>query len=161
MLTDPLVIGAVTYGNTGTDQLVGASTASLELQDLSADGSTRVGFIPLQGGTINAKSKMTISRSQSNENKPVVSDRTLIRFDVVRPHLTTSKPITMSAYLVTSLPQGGTPFEIADQVCLVRSLALFLLIGETDQTTITALGTTTPPLDDTENTLCRILGGVA
>jgi len=161
MLTDPLVIGAVVNGGGGgAHTFTGASTATMELQDLATDGSTRIGTMPLQGGAA-SKCKMSISRSQSNENKPVVSDRTLIRLDCVRTHAVTGKPITMTAYVVTSLPQGGAPFDPTDQVALVRTLACFLLKGETDQTHVTAIETAASLMDDEGNTLARILGGVA
>jgi len=160
MLTDPLVIGVVTDGSDGLNIFAGASVTSLELQDLSETGSVRIGPIPLQGGGGN-KGSLTISRSQSNENKPIVTDRTLIRLDVTKVHSVTGKKVTMTAYCVTGLPQGDNPFTLDDQVCLVRHLALFLLIGETTGTAMTAISASDPLLDDTENTLHRILGGVA
>lgn len=161
MLNDPLVVAVATSlanlrANTSLgDQIefqLNASAMDVTMRTVSEGEGTAKRKADLDSNT---KIRQSISHSQSKENAPYVTDRTSIRFDEDRNDVVTGKPVTMSAYLVTALPQGGT-FTEDDAVALACSLALFILAG--------ARGTgSSPRVYDAElgDTLKRILAGEA
>lgn len=133
MLKDPLVVTMLT-SDLGTaypyvaDYLgtINVPGDLLEMATIDYPGpgaSTRTGTM-----TDATKVTLTIKHSQSNENKPAETVRTLVRFDLKRINPTTSKPVTLSAYAVIALPQDGT-FTTVEASKLGESLALFILQG--------------------------------
>lgn len=96
----------------------------LAVTDISPGGSVRIwsddaGSL---GTTTNLKLRLSISHSVSNENKPVPTDRTLIRLDatVLSPDTNGNSP-TGSVYMVFAQPRNGQ-FSPADMVLIARYL---------------------------------------
>ena len=132
MLSDPLVVSLISAANESLVQtMVGpvldtvsvSEFTTFHLVDLGNKSSKRNGN-HYDGN----KAVMSVNHSLSKENKPYDTDRTLIRFDESKIDTVTGRPVTMSAYQVIALPQGGA-FTTDDAVRLGMSLALFSLLG--------------------------------
>jgi len=119
--------------------------------DISLGASTR--RAEMADGT---KVQLTIKHSQSNENKPVETVRTLVRFDFTKLNPVSLKPVTLSTYAVIALPQDNT-FTAVDAERYAESMSLFLLQGGFNSEASAA-----PFFDpQTGKTLVRLLGGEA
>jgi len=137
MLKDPLVVPYVSdlidslpngaAAHTALSVAFGGSGAgtSLTLHTVSDGEGTAKRKGTAADGT---KVSQTVSHSTSKENAPYVTDRTLIRYDFTRIDAVTGKPVTMSCYSLTALPQGAT-FTSDDARNASATLALFMLLG--------------------------------
>lgn len=128
MLQDPLKIGII---DESRHTLILSDTAStvigtgipLATIDVNPGGSVRTAVVS------GVKYTLTISHSQTKENAPFTTDRSLIRFDVEKTNVTTGKLVTASAYLVVAAPTGGDHTS-ADVLKYTRSLLTLLLLGD-------------------------------
>lgn len=131
MLKDPIKVGLVNdvSGAGFIDYMPALYTGAITDVNLPVldfgDGATKRKVLLADGVTTNS---MTVSHSQSKENAPYLTDRSLIRLDSVKVDSVTGKPVTMSAYIVVALPQGNT-FSQNDAKYLALSLAHFVLAG--------------------------------
>jgi hypothetical protein len=73
--------------------------------------------------------RLTTSRSLSNENVGIVTERVLLRLDNEIVDSVTGKPVTQSAYLVVTVPHSSD-FSEATAVKLASRLAYLLLMGD-------------------------------
>lgn len=129
MLNDPLFLTlpiSTSVMDENNVQAHGEQAVALHVRDISDGGSKRRGTMP-NGNSID----MTISHSTSNENKPLTTDRSVIRLDVRRVNTLTGQVVTLSVYLVVALPQGGL-FTTEDAAKLTKDLASFCLFGPSD-----------------------------
>lgn len=136
MLTDPQQLAIVAAGDftalsTALNGFAPLGVLSIELTDTPSQGSVRSGT----DGT--DKVKIRIQHSQTNENAPLGTNRALIRLDRTRAHPELGTPIVSSAYLVVASPQGGV-FTMAEVLKDVRSLLLYLLVGNADSGSISS-----------------------
>lgn len=147
MLIDPLYIGTVP----ATELLSTAYTAGVFSSarqyatiDISPGSSKRI----LVSAT--EKGLMTISHSQTKENAPYVTNRSVVRFDLQKVDAA-GKTVTLSAFAVIAQPIGGG-FTDADALSLARTLGAFLYTGKSF--VVPAMNKTV--LDDT---MSRVLAG--
>jgi len=153
MLTDPLPIKRLSLGAHAAITVI--STDNWPRID-AGDGSARyvLPSITIAGTDSNGPSTLRIAHSNSNEQKPVQTTRTLIRFDfpVMGPE---GKAYNSYAYAVIGIPQ--TPvYDISDGTTLVSAASLGqglveCLIGAL------AVSSTAATLDETK--IARILAG--
>lgn len=135
MLSDPLVIPMPPGGIEAVDVAIADNLSSY----YNENTTDRIAFHTVDIGPQSSKRKgiltdgvtkvtMTVSHSQSKENAPLLTDRTLIRFDFVKPDGVSGKPVTSSVYFVGAQPQGVTfsAQECRDQA---QHLAMFILQG--------------------------------
>jgi len=162
MLSDPLVVIMFASGLSSAHAAVvdgiadlavdGAFVCELHTTDNGAGSSKRRGVM-LDGTRVS----LNISHSTSKENAPLVTDRVLVRYDLTRTSAITGKPVTMSAYAVTTLPQDGT-FSPAEAASFAEALACFLLVGGKRD----AGAGSARPFDALDgDTVRRLLGGEA
>jgi len=157
MLSDPLSIALGTVG--GRNNLVNAwlgrdhgtvggfdSNLPLHINDIGPGSSQRV----YDDGT--SKWTLTISHSETSENKPLLTRRTLIRFDKEFIDTASGRTIKASAYIVCALPVSAD-FIVGNMAELARSLAFILLFGPS----VDDGGQVGPAAND--NTLERVLAG--
>jgi hypothetical protein len=103
MLPDPLPVKSLSIPAHTAITVV--QTDSFAVTDLSPGRSVRIGT--LNACTDGPTGQLTIAHSVSNENKPVKTDRVLIRFDANIFDAATSQPVVASAYLVCATPRGA------------------------------------------------------
>lgn len=72
---------------------------------------------------------LSVAHSETNENKPFATGRTVIRLDLKKINEVTGKPVVLSAYIVIALPKS-VDFDVSDAVDASRSLAHFLTFGQ-------------------------------
>lgn len=126
MLTDPLKIAiptatevaAIRSAVTGVSPSNVASAAIIDV----APGSTQ-----RQGLFSTSIFKTGIGHSNTKENAPYVTTRSLMRLDQVRTD-SLGKSVTLSAYGVVAVPQG-TLFTTAEVLSHAQALAVFMLLG--------------------------------
>jgi hypothetical protein len=153
MLADPLPIKVPNLA--ATSALTILSTLSLARVD-SGDGSARY-TLPaavISGtGTSSAPVIARIAHSVSNENKPVLTDRTLIRFDfpVGGPE---GSVLNSFGYAVFGVPRGF--LYDADGTSIITQAALGLGLA---QLLIGALGVSSTAAATANDKIVRILAG--
>jgi len=146
MLIDPLPFPLTAAGaSNGSAILNDAISGNVELHtiDFGPGSTVRTGL--LDDGT---KVTLSIKHSQSNENAPFETGRSLVRIDLERVNATTSKPVKMSVYTLISVPKGPD-FTYADAEVWARNLAIFTGFGK-------ASGT---DLDSGDDSIARIIAG--
>lgn len=128
MLADPLYVGRVTPSKwTAIEDALDAVTFTdvdrLAVTDLSPGATQR------QYSIDGVKHRMSINHSQTKENAPLVTDRSVIRMETQKVNAELGKTVTAAAYLVVAAPTGGdfTEDEILE---LVWTLLHFALIGD-------------------------------
>lgn len=103
MLTDPFKLYTVTDNSitiTKAEASLGFSIVDLSKANASVrKGSTPTGQKPVL---------LTISHSVTNENKGILTDRTLIRMDVIQHDDTRGEDVQLSLYSVFAIPRGTT-----------------------------------------------------
>jgi hypothetical protein len=100
MLPDPLTVKTIDI--TQPNVVTVLSTESFAVTDVSPGRSVRIqGSSPITGGP----SKLTVSHTVSNENKPAKTDRILIRLDHTFVDQS-GKELTGYVYAVFGLPRG-------------------------------------------------------
>jgi len=137
MLTDPLKLPLMTpamwdlviydvlnTGATNWNTLFASAGNSVDFHttDLSPGATKRIGMIGSN------QAVMSIGHSTSNENAPFVTDRSVMRIDLKKVNSETGKPVTASAYLVTTAPRGSD-FSVADILQLGRTVAAIPFTG--------------------------------
>jgi hypothetical protein len=128
MLSDPLYLGVpVTFPVTNSGTLDSNVTSAFVVHNVGGGvgSSRRTGIDPTMAGSVPAT--FTISHSETKENAPYVTGRSLIRLDLTKVDAV-GKEVTMSVYAVIALPQCSL-FSVADCARQVRTLGLFLLAG--------------------------------
>lgn len=137
MLPDPIVINTLLIGaNVQTD-----TTSSWSLVNLDGGKSTRVcteldnnmDANSFTGGSL--KATMTISSATSQENKPIVTDRTMVRIDFTRK--VPADPLvnpTGSVYVVLAQPRAE--IKVDDMVGAFKILVAALLRVSGNNTTL-------------------------
>lgn len=139
----------VTACDTGVVGLDAADMISLHLLDLTSNGgSVRLG----KDSQLN-KVKMTISHSETKENLPYVTRRSVVRLDRQKVDVN-GKTVTQSAYFVTVDPVSGTLFSGAGETTfdLLQLLTFFGLFGP-------VVGTEVDALEESPRVIHRILDG--
>lgn len=119
MLADPLTIRPLVINSAAVS--VG-TTESYAVIDLSPGRSVRICSATNVGVTY--PGKLTIAHSVSNENKPVKTDRILVRFDNTC-YNEAGQELNAYAYAVFGLPHGATdsnqdalgPMLLVQQLC--------------------------------------------
>jgi len=163
MLSDPLYLGAApsSVPNPATAPNTSFTTVlSFALVGGLTAGSTKRKALNVSSffhdeveGTANLDDiVLTLSRSETKENAPYVTSRTLIRLDASRVDAN-GKSVTISAYMVLALP-NATMWNEDDMQRLARSLALLVLYGPS-----TSSSDWTGNASDA--TILRLLGGEA
>jgi hypothetical protein len=130
MLADPLTIKPLDI-DTATNAVTVLSNLSLATIDLSPGRTVRIGNPNLLNEN---KMQLTIAHSVSNDNKPTLTDRTLIRMDA---SLATSEAVPLNgyAYLVVGTPRGAFAGPDAyDPLLLVGALIGLLSISDSAAT---------------------------
>jgi hypothetical protein len=127
MLNDPLVLflQPVTTVSDGTGYAVTNNATPVEFHGVGGGGigaSVRV-----QPSFRGGKATLSINHSQSKENAPYTTDRSVIRIDLKKPD-STGKLVQASAYCVVALPQGNVVSR-DDCLVMVNTLLAFLLHG--------------------------------
>lgn len=132
MLNDPLHIGIISqtaFANSDVSNIPSGGVIVARRRSTSGTGSSvYVGSVA--GGT--NKYSLNISHSKTNENKPFVTDRTLIRLDLPKIDPVTKRTVTLSAFLVVAAPQGDL-FSKAEVLELTRTLSMFTFAGKTSE----------------------------
>jgi len=104
MLADPLVVKSL--DPTPATAVAVLETNSYAMIDAGSGRSTRVCAFPTMGNEALVRpATLTISHSVSNENNPVKTDRTLIRFDFLIED-SAGKELKAYAYAVFGIPKG-------------------------------------------------------
>jgi hypothetical protein len=144
MLVDPLPVKSLSL--VAHTAITVPYTDSMAVTDVAPGKSVRIGALQGLGSILGT---LTIAHSVSNENKPVKTDRCLVRFDV--PLYAASGQIcTGSAYFVVATPRGC--FDDAALASAYAPLALVqALLG------VIGVSPTAATLSDTN--LLRILAG--
>lgn len=106
---------------------------TFRLIDFSAGKSTRVGVInanPSFGPSLTGVATLSISHSESKENKGQLTDRVAIRLDVRRPSPidTVENDVIAQATLTVSLPRNG--FTQSEVLVIVKNLFMWLATGD-------------------------------
>lgn len=139
MLRDPLFVPRITEAisiDAGYVGLIGALKTGLinhpngeALMGLHtyADGE---GTSKRKGSwdNVGTKANLSISHSQSNENKPLLTHRVMRRLDLLRFNNVLSRDVVLSSYVVTCIPAGNT-FSEREALAVEQSLAMFVLLG--------------------------------
>jgi len=137
MLPDPLVIpfigdGPLTSVRTAITaiSLDSASVPTITQDGLASKRSVTLGegAHPFSGGAVPLKLGVSISHSETKENAPFTTGRTVIRIDASKVNETTGKPVVLSAYLVVVLPQSPD-WTVDDAVAIARSVTGLALLG--------------------------------
>jgi len=102
MLTDPLVVKSLSI-NTAAITVTG--TDSYATIDAGDGRSRRVCNAVSNTVLLSMRGELTIAHSVSNENKPALTDRTLVRHDFVFPDKE-GKELKGYAYVVIGIPRG-------------------------------------------------------
>lgn len=126
MLSDPLAVKIL--DTSVASSITVAETVSFATIDLSPGRSVRkcaaIGNMPAQ---------LTIAHTVSNENKPLKTDRTLVRLDYTCISPATLVPVTAACYMVLAVPQGASvdtsTTDPLDPVVLVRGLLGVLAVS--------------------------------
>jgi len=141
MLADPLIVKAPSLAAASAITLLESN--SFAVIDAGSGQSVRKVASPTFGAQTCANpALLKISHSVSNENKPGLTDRTLVRFDFTLVDLD-GKPFNAFAYAVIGVPRGnlsasGAGSEIANSdlgVHLVQHLIGALGVLSTANTT--------------------------
>jgi len=133
MLSDPLYLGAVTSAIDPTEALTGEITPVIAFHRTSqGDGSSKyVGAWP----SSTDKLLLTVSHSETNENKPYKTQRVSVRLDrLVQTADAQGTIVKASAYGVAVQPMAS---EVAagEMQSLIRTLGLALLAGASTSST--------------------------
>lgn len=128
MLPDPLILRGLNFSAATAAPFYGAT--SVAVTDVSPGRSVRRGIYTVTGTPL----ELTISHSVSNENKPVKTDRHLVRLDVTLSsdaQNPSKGDLTASAYLVVTVPRGAVDVNADgyDPYLLVSSLLGLLTIN--------------------------------
>lgn len=133
MLTDPLTLR---YGYEATavpGVKVGPLAASFEGSDSFPIVNIKDGKVEramtYTTGTVYKKISLVVAHSQSNENKPYDTNRTLVRFDLTGND-EEGKPVIASAYMLTVIPVGLPAAQDKDHINLVKRLVGYLSLGD-------------------------------
>jgi len=130
MLNDPILFPRPSSAQLGVIQLAVSTTSIgglIRLPRVNQDGEgAKYRFV--ESGGENTFT-LTILRSETKENKPFLTRRTVIRLDRKKVNSTTGLPVTASAYIVLAQPMGPD-FDEADVIELAQSLGAFVLLGQ-------------------------------
>lgn len=128
MLTDPLTVKHPTLS--AASAITVATTESFATTDVAPGKSVRqCSSSFLTGGGNAMPAILTIAHSVSNDNKPVLTDRTLIRFDN-RVTNVAGAELNAYGYAVFGVPRGATDGNDAiDVVRLVQQLVGLLAVS--------------------------------
>jgi hypothetical protein len=103
MLADPLVVKSLSL--TAHTAITATETLSFPRID-AGDGSAKYVLAPATiGGLVMPRAQIRIAHSVSNENKPALTDRTLIRLDVNGVDVD-GRAMTGFIYTVIGMPRG-------------------------------------------------------
>lgn len=131
MLPDPLRIGIVSEAQVAAIRadITGTVTGTLmSIPLVTQDGLSSKRMLL---DSVGVKTTVSINHSETNENKPFVTGRTVFRIDRTIFNAIAGKPSTLSAYAVLALPQSPD-FTVDDMLELARSLGFFLAFGQVD-----------------------------
>lgn len=153
MLSDPLYLGAVVSGaptptvgiNTTLTVTIPFATVATGAGSSKRKASGVQGLLSLVGDAEEAIDDLILStaHSETKENSPYKTDRTLVRLDCSRVD-TDGRIVTASVYEVKVLPRSSL-FTADDVARLSRILSVFTLNGPSSSSsdfTATALDTT-------------------
>jgi hypothetical protein len=101
MLSDPLTVKSLDLSVASSISVF--ATASYAVTDISPGRSVRIA----SASGADMPAKLTIAHTVSNENKPVKTDRTLIRLDYTGYSPASAGPVVASAYMVVAIPQAS------------------------------------------------------
>jgi len=106
--------------------------------------------------------ELAISHSVSNENKPTITDRAVIRINRKRVNTETGKDVTASAYLVIASPRGVV--TTTETVELVYALLSFFGTSDDGTSNNVAIDTARlviAELPDVDEVIRRLIAGEA
>jgi hypothetical protein len=126
MLTDPLRIPKST--SDGVSYPFGISGDDLRLIDSEMGKSIRIGTL----ADVSGKARLTISHSESKENKGQVTDRSSIRLEVTRVIEGSTTEVTAQVTVVASLPRAG--FTADELSTIAGALFGFCVVDPADTT---------------------------
>lgn len=130
MLPDPLTLKGLNFTGSQTVAGVITSASTVAVTDVSPGRTVRKGFVP----NLPAPATLTISHTVSNENKPVKTDRHLVRLDAKLSSDASNVnkgDLTASCYVVITVPHGAVDTNGAeyDAYYMLSALIGFLTVN--------------------------------